>query len=166
MPSKRTSTRKPRGPGIGQQLGSIFDQMLNGQAPSKSQIEQVAADMVGKVIGRKVTVEEVQRVRDGDFEPFGDFQPVAEQVRERVKQRAQGRPEFTPEMNAKIEALKEQGRARAVMGFGKDDRLTPEVIKQQFRKLARKYHSDLHGGSDEKMKRLNWANDLLLQSLS
>ena len=170
MPSaKRTRKSPPPRAGLGQQLGGLFDQMLAGHPPSKAQLEQVAADMVGKVIGRTVTVEEVRAVRQGDYAPLRE---VAEQYqRARQEQQATSprvprpRPFFDPEMAAKIEHAKELGRARAVLGFTKDHVLTVAIVKTRHRELARKHHPDA-GGSTEKMQKVNWAADLLVQSLS
>lgn len=153
-------------PGVGEKLGTLLDQVLAGQVPSPVDLEQMAADLVGRVIGRTVTVEEVQQVRHGNYQPLRD---VAEQYRRARAQRAQGPrapgpSPFDPEQAAKIEFAKECGRARAVLGFSKDDVLSEPVIKARHRELARKNHPDM-GGSTEKMQRINWAADVLLHSL-
>ncbi len=153
--------------GIGQQLGGLFDQMLAGHAPSQADLEQVAANVVGKVIGREVTIEEVRQVRRGNYAPLRD---VAEQFQRARAERAgveppKGPPTYAdPGLAERIERAKNIGRARAVLGFGKDDVLTPDIIKGAYRQAAKKHHSD-RGGSDERMVRINWARDLLVESL-
>jgi len=52
--------------------------------------------------------------------------------------------------------------ARKILGLG--EMATLKEIQGAYRRLARRYHPDLHGGSDhsqEAMKRLNWAHKLL-----
>lgn len=56
-------------------------------------------------------------------------------------------------------------RARAVLGFTNSESLTVEKIKDRQRALARKHHPDL-GGSEAKMKAINAASDVLLESLA
>lgn len=165
MPSaKRTRKTPPPRAGLGQQLGGLFDQMLAGYPPSQAQLEQVAADMVGRVIGRTVTVDEVRAVRQGDYAPLRE---VAEQYRARQSGRVPrpGPPIVDPEIAAKIERAKALGRARAVLGFTKDHILTVAIVKTRHRELARRHHPDA-GGSTEKMQKINGAADLLVQSLS
>jgi len=53
---------------------------------------------------------------------------------------------------------------RDVLGFGKDVKLTREIIKKRQRDLARMWHSDT-GGSDKAMQRLNAATDELLKTV-
>ncbi len=156
--------------GIGEQLGGLFDQMMSGRAPSQSQLEQVAANLVGKVIGRTVTVEEVQEIRTraqrGDYEPLREAaQRVRDHVRERRAHPRATPQEHDPEMAARIAFAKDCGRARAIMGFTKDDPLTQQIVKTRYRELARQRHPDVPGGSDKQMERLNWANEVLVKSL-
>jgi primase-polymerase (primpol)-like protein len=166
MPSaKRTRKTSPPRAGLGQQLGGLFDQMLAGHPPSHAQLEQVAADMVGKVIGRTVTVEEVQAVRRGDYAPLREVAEQYQRTRQEQAASRSPRPFINPDLAAKIERAKELGRARAVLKFTKNDILTVPIIKTRHRELARQHHPDA-GGSTEKMQKVNWAADLLVQSLS
>lgn len=52
-------------------------------------------------------------------------------------------------------------RARKILGFGPQEEITQEDIDRRRRKLARKYHPDLAGGSEEKMIAVNRAADFL-----
>jgi hypothetical protein len=54
--------------------------------------------------------------------------------------------------------------ARAILHFGPAEKLTTEVIKKRRKKLAEMCHPD-RGGSDEAMRRINAAADVLLGSL-
>lgn len=54
--------------------------------------------------------------------------------------------------------------ARRVMGFGGNEKLTVDMIKDRKRELAMKHHPD-RGGSLEKMQAINNAADVLLASL-
>ena len=54
---------------------------------------------------------------------------------------------------------------RIIMGFVEGEKLTKDGVNARYKALARVYHTDLHGGSDEAMKRLNVARDALLKRL-
>jgi hypothetical protein len=58
----------------------------------------------------------------------------------------------------------EERRARKVMGFAQGQKLTEDIVKDRKKALARKHHPD-HGGSLDKMQRINAAADVLLGSL-
>lgn len=156
-------------PGIGEQIGGIFDQILHGQAPSSGQFEAIAADIAGSLLGRKVTVEEVRKTRSGDY---SQMKAYLDALRTRAAQMPQNGSNgqmphaFDPERQAKIEYMKSLGRARAVMGFTKDDILTEQILKTRHRELARQHHPDRAGPeSTVKMQRINQAMELLEKSL-
>lgn len=152
-------------PGIGEQLGGIFDQIVSGVAPKSIQFEQIAADIAGSLLGRTVTIEEVRRTRSGDYSQIHAYLEALRARAAQAQQRAQPQAPFDPTIAARIEYMKSLGRARAVLGFTKDDALTPELIKDRYRKLARQHHPDREGGSTEKMQKINAAADLLSKSL-
>jgi hypothetical protein len=54
--------------------------------------------------------------------------------------------------------------ARVILHFGPTEKLTAEAIKKRRKKLAEMCHPD-RGGSDEAMRRINTAADVLLGSL-
>lgn len=53
--------------------------------------------------------------------------------------------------------------AKEFFGFTYEN-ITKEDIKKRYKELAKIYHPDLNGGSDEKMKKLNEYKDILLQA--
>jgi hypothetical protein len=138
----------------------MLDQVLHGQQPSAQQLEQAAADLVGSLLGRTVTIDEVRRVRQGDVATIRAYVDQYQQHRAARAQTQSPRDFVDPVKAAQIEALKAQGRARAVMGFSKDAELTEEVLKRRYRELAFKHHPD-RGGSADKMAKLNEAMELL-----
>lgn len=158
--------------GFATHLGGIVDQMLRtGQAPTHGQVNSVLANFASTMLGREVTVEEVNQIRTGHFEQ--GFRKWAERMRQKGAQAQQQRqgPQgprvhpHDPDIAQKIEYAKALGRARAVMGFGAKDPLTEEVIKKRQRELARKHHPDMPGGSTEMMTKINNSADLLIESL-
>jgi len=56
-------------------------------------------------------------------------------------------------------------QARKILGFGPTEPITKEDVDKRRRKLARKYHPDLQGGSEEKMIAVNRAADFLVVAL-
>ena len=51
------------------------------------------------------------------------------------------------------------------MGFAPNDRLTESLIKERKRRLAKKYHPDIKGGSVHRMAAVNDAADVLMAAL-
>jgi len=155
-------------PGIGEQLGGMFDQMLNGYQPSAAQMEQVAADMAGALLGRRVTIDEVRKVRHGDVATLRAYAAQLHQARVRrngdAAASAGPSPSFDPAIAAKIEHAKACGRARAVLGFTATEKVDAAILKAKHRELAKLHHPD-RGGSVERMTKINHAVDLLAKSL-
>lgn len=56
-------------------------------------------------------------------------------------------------------------RARQILGFAAGDRPTVDEVKDRRRKLAKKYHPDLAGGSAAKMAAVNDAADVLIAAI-
>ena len=57
--------------------------------------------------------------------------------------------------------IKTLDRALDILGLPK--LVTKQEIKERYRKLAKRYHSDLEGGSNEKMQELREAYDILMK---
>lgn len=57
-------------------------------------------------------------------------------------------------------------RAREILGFEPNERLTVELVRARKQALAKIFHPDAKGGSDAQMKRINAAADALLVKLS
>lgn len=53
--------------------------------------------------------------------------------------------------------------AKEFFGFTSNN-ITKDDIKRRYKELAKLYHPDLNGGSDEKMKKLNEYKEILLQA--
>lgn len=49
--------------------------------------------------------------------------------------------------------------------FGFTSEPTKEEIKKRYKELARKYHPDINGGDDTKMKELNHYRDILIKTV-
>jgi len=79
--------------------------------------------------------------------------------------RATQQPPPPPEDPRVAELAAVRIAARQVLGFAPSDVLTEDIIKDRRRRLAKKYHPDLAGGSVEKMARVNDAADVLLAAL-
>ena len=56
--------------------------------------------------------------------------------------------------------------ARTILGFGANEPLTEEKVKERKKALAQVFHPDLTRGNPEGMARVNAAADLLLSELS
>lgn len=54
---------------------------------------------------------------------------------------------------------------RDVLGFGRDDRPTPDLIRSHYRQFASKRHPDTPGGSHDAMSELNRARDEALRAV-
>ena len=57
-------------------------------------------------------------------------------------------------------------RAREILGFEPQERLTVELVQARKKALARVFHPDMAGGSEARMKLVNTAADALLAKLS
>ena len=60
--------------------------------------------------------------------------------------------------------ISEQSSAKQFFGFSHEP--TKEEVKKRYKELARKYHPDINGGDDTKMKQLNHYKDVLLSMFS
>jgi hypothetical protein len=57
-------------------------------------------------------------------------------------------------------------KAREILHFDPASVLTEQVINDRRKQIAKAVHPDRAGGSDEQMKRVNLAADLLIASLA
>ncbi len=75
------------------------------------------------------------------------------------------RPRPPPPPDPELDRRRAIAAARQVLGFASTEPLTAEVIKDRKRRLAKRYHPDLKGGSVQKMALVNDAADVLLAAL-
>jgi len=75
-------------------------------------------------------------------------------------------PPPPPPVDLKAEKLaRDLAHAKRVMGWNDHIRLSPTMIRDRHRELAKRYHPDRKGGSHEKMREINAAVDTLYASL-
>lgn len=55
-------------------------------------------------------------------------------------------------------------RARRILGL--EEEATLDEIKEAYRSLARRYHPDRDPGSEERMREVNWAYEVLMNYVS
>jgi len=72
---------------------------------------------------------------------------------------------YPPPPDPRVDARRAEIDARQVLGFSPSEPLTPDLVKMTRRRMAKRYHSDHTGGSDDRMRAINAAADVLLQSL-
>lgn len=141
-------------------VGDLINDFFTGRPWSVDRVARAVSEVdwsLGGVFGGGFSpdIDTGAERDDGRFVPPDNFRPPPRWHRE------QAPPPPPPKSNAA-----EIHAARRELGFGPSDQLTEELIKDRKRQLARKFHSDLRGGSDEKMKRVNAAADTLVESLS
>ena len=125
----------------------------------------IGATIDGIITGR-VTVEEafsafVNRLR---------YSTAPHHVSGRSSGAAPPRSPFTPPPRPQVDPLaakkaRDLALAKRVMGWGDYIHLTPAMIRERHRELAKKFHPDRKGGSHEKMREINAAVDTLYASL-
>lgn len=79
---------------------------------------------------------------------------------------ARGRPHAPHQPPQEDPRIEIERKARRILKFGPDDDLTVDLIKDARRRLAKKYHPDVAGGSAAKMAAVNDAADVLIAALS
>lgn len=160
---------------------------MNGDPIPRSTLEQMAADAVSRLVGRKVTVDELKhsgarmgvdidgldidisfediRDRSQDFfsRAYSRVRSAARPADPDARAEARARREQTRHQNAQArERASQVSKARRILGYSAKEPLTTDQVKQRHRELARKHHPD-RGGSLERMQDINWAVDILLK---
>jgi len=167
-------------------LADLIDRIFHGEAVPRATLEQLATDAMSRILGRRVSLEELQRQAeeqgieidwDSYIESIRDRVSSAySQVSSRVRSSSGGRTPPDPQERARREQAKAQAkeknrkererashvsRARRILGYTAKEPITKDQIKLRQRELARKHHPD-RGGSVERMQDINWAVDILL----
>lgn len=157
-------------------VADLLDRLLNRQAIPKATLEQAIADGISRLVGRKVTVDELKKQMpvDGEIdwgEVMARAKGVASDVSSRVSSRGLSeeerarRKQEQEQKKAQEARAREQAshvsRARRILGYSAKEPITKEQVKQRHRELARKHHPD-RGGKLERMQDINWAVDILI----
>lgn len=75
-------------------------------------------------------------------------------------------PPPPPPPDPEADRKRDLARAREILGFEPDDKLTEDAIKTRYRALAKIYHPDVPTGSLKQMQRVNAAAELLTAELA
>lgn len=127
--------------GFGDSISQVFSELLERGRIRKATLRRAVNDAVAS-IGATYRPQ-----------PFPPFVP---------------RPHVPPPPHQdprQVEAMRAVARARQVLGFPHNQALTPEMVKDRKRDLAKKFHPDRMGGDTTKMSSVNHAADVLLGSL-
>jgi hypothetical protein len=142
----------------GQTAIDVLNDLLSGQRVSRDRVKDAVGDLFAAwSMGGNIAQGYYPDI-SGQDAPTGD--PFRDFHREQGRQRRS--PQFDPELAELQEARR---RARIVMGFAETEPITREQLRARYRDLVRKHHPDL-GGSLEKMKLVNAANDVLEAELA
>lgn len=150
-------------------IAQIFDAVWNGRRPAKQTIAEAARQVAEKIIGRPLTDAEFQSYQGGGFHVFEA--EVRSGPASSSSSRSSGSsgsrwgapdPDARAKEQAELEKARRIGRARRTLGFTAKESITPEQLKERYRKLARKHHPD-RGGSVERMQEINAAMEILSQ---
>ena len=141
-------------PGAG--LGDLLGRFMNSKPISTDHIANAAADLIGIFVGGGRAPQQPPPGPTGG----GAWGPWWEPIREQTRQQHQAPPPRPPP--APPDDL---ARARKVLGFKPNDKITKDELRKQYRKLALKFHPDRKGGSATKMAELNHSRDVLERNL-
>jgi len=124
-------------------------------------------DPIGHILGVLFQRPEVQRVLDqlnDVIDKAAVYIDQPERFRQLVDEEpfTRGRAKKPPPRHKAPTPASAKEDPRVVLGFAPTMKLTSEIIKTRKKELARLWHPD-HGGSEEAMKRLNTAADVLLR---
>lgn len=165
-------------PTVGSQLGSILEAVISGKKPPAAQVNQVVAGVVGRVMGREISADEIAEARarmargespwpSGESDSESDGMGEAwKKVQEHMNARRQRKTAEHDPAKARAEYERQQRlraitKAREVMGYGPKEAVKKDELKARYRDLAKKYHPDRPGGSVERMQELNEAMEVL-----
>lgn len=156
------ATAAPRSPA--QVIADSLQNFLSGRAINVDQTMGAVESLVGQWAGMGANYR--PEVQEGESEDSSHRRAQSGAARPSWFPGAQAQaPQPDPDAQARI-------AARRVMGFGDREPLTANEINDRKRKLARKYHPDLGGGSPRrieqltrKMAEVNAAADVLLEAL-
>lgn len=140
---------------------SVLEDFIAGRPLDANKIKSALNDLGGgwglggAYAGYNPTIPHEQP----DFDPFQGIRDAYN--RARGQQRQQQAP---PDIDA-AELARAQAKARQVLGFGPTDAIDAALLKERHRKLTLKHHPDRVGGSEQRMREINAARDILAATL-
>lgn len=135
-------------------LADLFDRVVNGKKINRKVIEHAFDDVAAWAAAGATAQQGAPRT--GPFRPAAGF-PFPPGWRPSPSPPP---PPVDPRIAAQKQARQ---RARIVLGFTPTEALSPEVIKERRKEMARAHHPDKAGGSTTKMQEINAAADCLLE---
>lgn len=133
-------------------IADLFDRVINGKKVNRKVIENAFDDVAQWAAAG--AAQQTGQGRAGPFRPAPGF-PFPPNWRPTPP-----RPPVDPRI---AEQKRAKQRARIVLGFTPTEALSPEVIKERRKEMARAHHPDKAGGSTQKMQEVNAAADCLLE---
>ena len=153
--SRAHATPRPFGAGF----GAVLDDLFSGRGITEASAA-AALDDLGWMMGGNLGAEAgmfPDDQREAPPQNPGFRPPPGQRLPPNWRPRQPPPPPPDP-------LLEERRLARQVLGFPDGMPLTPEMVSQRRKELARKHHPD-RGGSLEKMQAVNSAADLLLEAM-
>lgn len=148
----------------GQAAVDVLEDLLAGEPVTRGRINEAISDLFGAwSMGGNIAQGYYPDIDPGsarsdtppNFRPPSDFRPPPGWP-------FGGMPPIDPAIAELQEARR---RARQVMGFAATEPLTKETLKARYRELMKKHHPD-RGGTEEKTRLINAANDVLEAELA
>ena len=134
-------------------IGNLIGEFLAGRKISRETFYGAVGQVVGALGVQNIQIDAEGNVRAAHVEGHVRM-PNQAPPRARRAPPPPPPPPVDPELEANL-------AARRVLGFGPNDRLSPEMVKKRRAELARKHHPD-RGGSTDAMAKINDAADVLL----
>lgn len=135
----------------GERIFDLFDTVLSGRKVSKKKIKNAWQDFT-ELVGE----ENVAQVQEQLRQRWAPHVPGAAR-----RARASSAPPPDPEVER---ARREFAKAKQTLGFAPSEPITPDMVNDRKKQLAKRWHPDRPGGSLERMTEINAAADVLLRS--
>ncbi len=146
----------------GRVVADVLRDLINGQRPPRAKVA-AAASVIFDVISGAARTASAPNSGRAPFTPPAGWVPPPGWMPHGANPRHAPPPPPPPICRANECPL--CVRARKVLGLASSGTLTPEIVKAQHRKLARKHHPDL-GGRTEDMQKINAAVEQLERDLA
>lgn len=150
-------------------IGQVFEAVLGGRAPSPNAVADAVFQFAEGMFGIKLSPEERARAAAAGGAAW-------DEARARSSSRSSSPGSEPPPSGASSAPggpTKQEIRdARAMLGFSASEPLTPEIVKQRYRELAKKWHPDRfmsdarkHKVATIRMGEINAAMEILSKSV-